>query len=488
MIVRRPLSTQVLQARALLDRLRHSTIVWSWVYNGARLASGIILLPLVLHKLPTAEFGMYCVFLTLVALVPMVDFGFGPTIGRFVSYAMGGAEAIQPQGIAKRGSSSAPNYDLLWQLLFTTRRLYSILLLVLLVVLGVWGNYVVELRIQETASPALTRLAWGVTFASALFDIYSGWWGVYLSNMNQVLAATRIGLLSMAVRLVIASALLLGGGGLLSLPVGSFCGSLVGRALTRRRCLRLLADHPPPKAVKLKENLKILWPNSWRAGVYFISGYLIGIVNTTICVRVLGLAATAQYGLSIQLVGIAATMAAVWTSVKWPLVGQYLARHDVGAVQRVLRPRLWLQIFTFLLLAAVLIVCGPVLLQWFGNHKTMLPSRWLALLFLNSLLEMQFTLWTTLIFAQNRMPFLWFAVASNVLSLTLSQTLIHFTSLGLGALVLAPLLAGSLFNYWYWPPYGARSLGTSLFRLLFTRPQPRQPAEAPSTETVRIRE
>jgi hypothetical protein len=477
MIVRQPTPTQ-----ALLDRLRHSTVVWSWFYNGARLASGLLLLPLVLHKLPTAELGMYYVFLSLVALVPLVDFGFGPTIGRFVSYAMGGAEAIQPQGIAKPGKSSAPNYDLLWQLLFTTRRLYGVLLLVLLVVLGVWGTYVVELRIQETASPALTRLAWGVTFLSALFDIYSGWWGVYLSNMNQVLAATRIGLLSMVVRLLIASALLLCGGGLLSLPLGNFCGSLLGRALTRRRCLRLLAGHPQPKAVKLKENLSILWPNSWRAGVYFISGYLLVNANTAVCLRVLGLAANAQYGLSVQLAGIAASMAAVWTSVKWPLIGQYLARHDVAAIQRLLQPRIWLQIATFLLMAGALIVCGPFLLQHFGSHKTMLPAGWLTLLLLNSLLETQFSLWTTLIFAQNRTPFLWPAIASNVLSLTLSLTLIHFTSLGLGALVLAPLSAGCLFNYWYWPHYGAGSLGTGLLRFLFTQPAPPHPAQAPSVK------
>jgi O-antigen/teichoic acid export membrane protein len=485
MIVRRPSLNQALDTRALLDRLRRSAVVWSWLYNGARLASGIILLPLVLRKLPEAELGMYYVLLSLVALVPLVDFGFGPTIGRFVSYAMGGAEEIQPHGIAKRGKSSAPNYDLLWQLLFTTRRLYSILLLVLFVVLGLWGTYMVELRIQETASPTLTRLAWGVTFVSALFDIYAGWWGVYLSNMNQVLAATRIGLLSMSARLVIACGLLLVGGGLLSLPIGSFCGSLLGRALSRRRCLHLLAGHPPPRAVRLTEYLKILWPNSWRAGIYFISGYLIVNANTAICLRVLGLAATAQYGLSVQLAGIVASMSAVWINVKWPIIGQYLSHHDLAAVQRVLRPRLLLQILTFLLMAGGLIVCGPVLLQWFGNHKTMLPSRWLVLLLATSLLETQFSLWTTLIFAQNRMPFLWFAIASNVLSLTLSQTLIHFTSLGLGALVLAPLLAGTLFNYWYWPSYGARSLGTSLGRFLF-RPPPRPPAEPSAMEPVPI--
>ena len=470
MIARRPAPTQDRKVRALLDRLGQSAVFWSWIYNGARLGSGIILLPLVLNKLPTAELGMYYVLLSLVALVPLVDFGFGPAIGRFVTYAMGGAESIQAHGIAKPGTSSVPNYDLLWQLLFLTRRLYSILLLVLLVVLGTWGTYVVELRVQETASPSLTRLAWAVTFVSALFDIYAGWWNVYMSNMNQVRAATRIGLLSLVVRLVIASALLLGGAGLLSLPVGTLGGSLLSRFLSRRRCLQLLAGHPQPQRIELKEGLKILWPNTWRAGIYFISGYLTVNANTAICSAVLGLSANAQYGLSVQLAGIAVSMAAVWTSVKWPVIGQYISRHDTASVCHVLRPRFWLQVLTFLCLAIGLLVCGPRLLQLIGNHKTMLPSGWFALLLVNSLFEMQFGLWTMLIFNQNRMPFLWPFVGSSCLSLVLSFSLIRFTSLGLGALVLGPLIAGSLFNYWYWPAYGARTLGTSLLGFLLKRP------------------
>ena len=39
----------------------------------------------------------------------------------------------------------------------------------------------------------------------------------------------------------------------------------------------------------------------------------------------------------------------------------------------------------------------------------------------------------------------------------------------LGALVLAPLLAGGVFNYWYWVGFGARFLGTDWPRFLFQR-------------------
>ena len=126
-----------------------------------------------------------------------------------------------------------------------------------------------------------------------------------------------------------------------------------------------------------------------------------------------------------------------------------------------------LQLGFFLSLAAGLIAGGPWLLKWFGSGKQMLPPGWLCLMSLDSFLLLQFTFWGTLIFTQNRLPYLWPTVATNVLSLLLSLTLIHFTSLGLGALVLGPLLAGSLFNYWYWPPYAARCVGTTLFRFLF---------------------
>jgi len=185
---------------------------------------------------------------------------------------------------------------------------------------------------------------------------------------------------------------------------------------------------------------------------------------------VLGLRATAEYGLSVQLMSVALGTASVCTYVKWPLVGQYVARHDYGTLQRVLRPRVWLHYLSFLFMAAGLILCGPWLLKWFGNGKQMLPPGWLCLITLDSFLLLQFGFWGTLIFTQNRLPYLWPTVATNVLGFLLSLNLVAFTSLGLGALVLGPLIAGSLFNYWYWPPYSARCVGTTLFRFLFGHP------------------
>jgi hypothetical protein len=452
----------------MLERLKNSTVVWSWLYNGLRLALAVILLPLVLHKLPTPELGMYYLLMSVAALVPLVDFGFGPSIGRFVGYAMGGADKLQAQGLAQPGKSHAPNYDLVWELLWASRTLYRYLTVVLLVIVGTVGTLAVEWRANETGSPNLTRLAWAATLLSTLYDIYSGFWGMFIQSMNQVLVGVRIGMVAYVLRLAVTAGLLLAGAGLLSMPVGALVGSVVARTWARAKCLQLLAGHPPPEKTGLKKLLSVLWPNSWRTGVLVVASYLTANVNTQICAYALDLRATAEYGLSVQLISVAVGMASVWTMVKWPLTVQYLARHDYRALRQTLQPRVWLQYLSYLSLAAGLILCGPYLLKWFGSGKKMLPPGWLCLMGLDSFLLMQFSFWTTLILAQNRLPSLWPTVATNVLSLVLSLTLVHFTSLGTGALVLAPLIAGCLFNYWYWPPYAARSVGTSLFRFLFS--------------------
>jgi hypothetical protein len=459
-----------LALKMLFKRLSDSAVVWSWIFNGFRLASGLIVLPLVLRLFTQADLGMYYVLLSLAALGPIVDFGFGPTIGRFVSYAMGGAEALQAHGVPNPGSSSSPNYPLLWQLLLTTRRLYGYLALAIFVILGAWGTYMVELRIVETSSPLITRLAWLATLGSTVYDIYSNWWSVYLRSLNEVRTAARFGVAGLTVKFIISVALLLSGAGLLSIPIASLAGSILQRRLARVRTLALLKGEPPAKGANINDNLRILWPNSWRLGVQFMSGYLTVNANVAICLHTFGLDANARYGLSVQLMSIASGIAAVWTITKWPIIGQHQARREQLPVQRILWPRIWLQNFTFLFLSAGVVFCIPFLMRWLGSNKEMLPTGWLLALTLGSFMELQFTIWTTLISIENRLPFLWPTVATNVLSLSLTLALVHFTSLGLGSLVLGPLLAWSLFNYWYWPFHAARRKGTTLPRFLFLGP------------------
>ncbi len=446
-------------------------MVWSWLFNCLRLASGLMLLPLLLHSLSDADLGMYYVFLNLVALLPVVDASLSLTVSRCVSYAMAGATTLRPQGIDLSTQGDAPNRELLWRLLSGTRAFYRLLALAVLCVLGIVGTGVVAVRIQETSMPGLSWLAWGITLLAATWEIYSSWANVFLQGMNEVVLGSRLSALAYSVRLLAACGFLLSGGGLLSVPLASLISSALQRFLARRAVLRLMGNRAPSDSSRRDESLlSVIWPNSWRVGLKLLAMYISANAVSFLCLKTLGLAVFGQFGLSLQVLTIIQGISAVWTLVKWPIVGQLRARQQMDRIRDLLWPRVWLQSLTFFLLAAIALGAGPRLLSIWGGGKSMLPFGWLSLLTLYLFLEMQFAFWTHLLTTENRVPSLWGTLVTYPLGVGLVWLLYEATHLGIGAFVLGPLLAGSFFNYWYWPIAGAKSLQTNWVKFVFMRP------------------
>jgi O-antigen/teichoic acid export membrane protein len=453
----------------LVVRIRTSAVVWSWAFNGMRLASAVFLLPLLVSKLSKPEFGMYYVFLSVIGLQTFLDLGFSATIARFVSYAMAGAKEIKAQGYAPSSAdSSGPNRELLWLLLRTTRRLYLYIALLGFVVMAAWGSLLVMRSVSETPNPSITWLAWGLTLTSAVYDLYSIWWNNFLYGLNRVRESARIGFLTYTLRLVIACVLLLLGFGLVSVPAAALVGAVTNRFFARRAVLRALGDPVEPAGPE-RSLLSVMWPNSWRLAVQMLSVYLRTNAFTQICLIFFGLGVTGQYGLSIQILAhISTGMAMVWTTVKWPHAAQLRSKQDTPALRKLLWPRFWLMVGTFVLLSAAAILVGPMLLELLKSDKQMLSSGLLLLVALYAILDLHYVFWSTLLAMENRIPTLWTAVVTNVISLLLGIAL-STTSLGIAGLVIAPLISGSVFLYWYWPAIGARSLDTTWTRFILRR-------------------
>jgi hypothetical protein len=93
---------------------------------------------------------------------------------------------------------------------------------------------------------------------------------------------------------------------------------------------------------------------------------------------------------------------------------------------------------------------------------------WLALAAGLAFLEMRCSLWCTLLTTENRVPSFRATVMTHAASLALLAVLLATTQLQVAALIVAPLLAGGVLNYWYWPVAGARSLQTGWWRFLLT--------------------
>ena len=124
--------------------------------------------------------------------------------------------------------------------------------------------------------------------------------------------------------------------------------------------------------------------------------------------------------------------------VKWPLVGQFIARQDVSAVRQLIWPRLWLQVATYTVMAIAAIAVGPFLIRFIGSDKEMLPLAWIALLAANGFLETHCSLWTTLISMWNKLPMLWAPLATNAAALVLNLALVNLPNAHPGLLGARP--------------------------------------------------
>jgi O-antigen/teichoic acid export membrane protein len=417
---------------------------------------------------------MYFVFVSLNALGPLLDFGLLTAISRAVGFALGGAEKVPAHGILEPSKGAQPpNYGLIWQLLSTTRVIYRLLAVAVMVVLGLFGTYMVGLRVHETTSETLTWISWGAALLGTGLELYFSWWTIFLRSLDRVLESTRILVFAYTLKLGCTLLFLALGAKLLSLPLASLICSLVMGVLSRRKVLVFV---PRPLRIRVDRQtkwdlIKTLWPSNWRVGVQFFSAYFTTNANNLLCLKFFGLQVNAEYGLSIQLMNLIGSMATAWTAIKWPRFTQLRMQGEVAPLRKMFWPVLWLQTLSFILVAAIGIFLFPIAMRMLGAHKSILPQPWISLMAVYFFFENQLSTWCSLIFSGNRHHFLWAIVISNLSSLLIAFILIQTTGLGVAGLVIASLISGCLLNYWYWPKEGARSLETTWTNFMFSRPR-----------------
>lgn len=445
-------------------------MLWSWLFNGLRLASGVLLLPLLLKVLPERDLGMHYIFLNLAAVIPMMDFGFALSVERAIAYALGGASTLAAQGLGERGPQAGANEAVIRDVVFSARRLYRWLAAGAWVVLAVGGSVLVADRAHETSRPEWTWVAWGVFLVTSSLEIYTGYWVATLRGLNSVTLAARWLSVAYALKLLLAIVLLTAGAGLVAVPAAGLVAGLFLRAGAGRAVGRRVAgprDGGTEGGASAGRILRALWPNSWRLGVQMAALFVSNYTYTFLCSRTFGLEVMYQYGLSVQVMTIALGMAAVWTSVKWPMVAQLRMRGDRAGMRRLLWSRVWLQVLTYLALATVAVTQGQAILALLQTSKQLLPTPWLILLAIDGLGQLNFTLWTTVISTENRIPAVWALVTTHALGWVTASVLVLGLGYGVEALIWTPLLLGSLFNYWWWGREGTRVLGTTFVRFLF---------------------
>jgi hypothetical protein len=460
--------------QSILPRLLNSPAAWSWILNLLRLGTGLLLLPLLLINLSVDELGIHYVFNNLLLLLPAFDSTLSFNLVRFASYTWGGARELLPLGLQSVPGDGQPNRALLWDLVRASKRLYRCLAVTVILLGLICGWFILRDQLSTLNSPGVVWAALVLTAMAMGSELYWGRWNCFLKGQNEMLLSLRLQCLGYGLRVILATVLLVSGAGLLSIPVAALMSGTVQRLLARAACLRRLGEEKSQSVgYNTREIVKLMLPSAWRIAMQLSSQFLLVNSLSFLCVRFFGLETQASYGLSLQLLGIVTALSSVWFSTQVPKLNSLRLQNKSSEMLLILRPCLLRQALTFVLLAIPAITLGSAFVAWLDPDKSLLPVGLLLLLALHAFMEMQFNLWTITAATENLIPSAWPATITNCCATLLAGALIFSTNTGVAGLVIAPMVTGIFFNYWYWPWKIPRTLGTSFFRLMSGKSQTR---------------
>ena len=429
----------------MIKKLLQSPVLWTGFVTLLRTGGFFIVLPVLLRKIPTENLGMWYVFLGIAQLCGIVELGFAPNISRFASFFLGGAASPRSIGIDHSNSENTiPNLAGIAGLAELGRTLYPRLGAAVGVLMTLGGGIWLHFHFGDKfwnlqVAPAYFLYAVGMTAS-----MYGYFWMNLLFGVDRVSQGQQVFAIGLILNYILCLGGLLAGAGLYALAIGQIALTLFPRWMASR----ILKKDFLSKTTSLqKVSWRDLWPMTWRSGLCTFAAWLAMPATTLICAQIAGLADTARYGLSMQLVAMVYGLAGTWMSVCWPRLAVLRTQQDRGGIRRLVAGRMGLSVATYMVGAFSAWWLAPLAIHLFKSKTDFLPPALLALLFAVVLIDFVMGNCKSFLVTGNHMPHLNSALVAGALNVALCFLLGHY--FGVIGIILSIALSQLFFNFWY---------------------------------------
>lgn len=430
-------------------------MLWGYLSQFLQYGAALLVLPLLLRKLSSAELGIWYVFMTISALVTMLDMGFTPTLARNVSYVLGGAKRLLKDGFEVLATPSPVDYSLFNAIIHAARRIFMVLAGCALLLLATVGSWYILHVSQGQIEAQKVLVAWAIFVIATVINLYYKYYTPLLQGRGLYAAFYKSSALSNLGFVLVTAILLQCGLTLLAVAVGFLASALIGRWLSwhyfHDKSLQAELRQAAPPSIATRDIFSILWHNAWRMGLGVIGGFLILRANTLLSSAYLGLATTAAYALTLQVYAVLQNMSIVLFNIQQPKLAQYRVANEPERFRRTVELGIGSAIAVFLCGAIVLVCLGPSMIHWIGGQTGLLALPLLIWIGIMVLLELNHSLAASVIVTGNRVPFVKPALISGVSIVALSWLGLHFGGMGITWLIASQFIVQLAYNNWKWP-------------------------------------
>lgn len=434
-------------------KLGRRDLLWNYGASFMRVASALIILPLILKMLSPEDYGLWSIMLSIKAVTELLDFGFSPTFSRAVTYVYSGAKSIKAEGFDPVVPGSETDYSLLGGLIKAVKRFYGSVAVLLLIFLASAGLFYLEHIIEGySGDSTMARISWYSYGALLCYQFYTYYYDSMLVGRGMIKRARQIIVLSQSLHIIVASVLLSLGYGIISMVAGQVVSITVNRILAYkafydRETKSKLALSVP---AEWKDTLKNLWNTAYKSGLTGLSWIVSNRMLAAFAGLYIPLSVIGDYGLSKQVAEITYTLSVVWFVTFYPKITQHKISNNISQLRRMYFKSLLVAFGVFLLCISGALLLGDTLLDFIGS-KTRFIETWLMIaLMLSALLDGFTYISTSVLLAGNEVPHYKAQLITALLTVLILFIFLHFTDYGLVAIVLVPLGCNLVYNHWRW--------------------------------------
>jgi O-antigen/teichoic acid export membrane protein len=451
--------------------LSKKDVVWGYFAQFFTIASGILILPLVLRLLTPEEIGMNFLMLTIGTMVSLLDFGFAPQIGRNFSYVFAGAQILQKEGLGISNEVNATvNYRLLATLIHTAKFIYRIISFVVLFVMLSFGTLYIYIITKGFTNVDNALIIWCLYSVSTFFNIYYAYYISMLSGKGMIKEMQKSIVYSRIAYIMISVVLLLFDFGLIGVVLANFIAPFVSRYLSYHYFYSLDIKEKINNFIIDKSEIldlfTIIWYNAKKLGIVYIGAYAITKFGIFLSGLYLTLPEVASYGIMMQLVGVISTVAGTLFTISNPRFSILKFERNNTLLLKNFALSMGVFYLVFIIGGFILAFIGPLLFSALKSNIA-LPATYIILLYVVvMMLEANHSYFSTIIVIGNSVPFVWISLMTGGLIILGSFISLYYTNLGILGLVLVQGGVQGAYNNWKWPKVVCKDFNISFFDFL----------------------
>lgn len=452
-------------------KITKKDVVWGYLAQFFNIGANILLLPLILHLLPSEVLGIWYIFLAISGFALMLDFGFQPTFARNVTYLLSGATKLKAEGVDNEHEKlDHPNYGLLKDLIGTMKRFYGYISLVSLFLMLTVGTWFVDLKVNEIKDALVVHsdilIAWIVFCISTILGFFYSYYNALLNGRGMIKEYNQMTIITKIVYLLFAAIGLLSGYGIIAVAVANLISVIVNRVLAVYFFRRGEILGQLKQTNKSGERLfPIIWFNAKKVGIGSVGSYFVQRGNVLFVSIFLPLDVVANFGLTSQVMNILAALTPLYLTAHLPEIYRDRINQNFYEIRRIFAESVFVFIISYAAIAAVVLFGGNFLLDLLKSETRLIPFFPLFIYLIIQFLEINHGMAAQFITTRNEVPYVKASLVSGFCIAVLTLFFLSCTDLG----VLGPILSAGLvqlaYNNWKWPSVVSKELKASYPRL-----------------------